>query len=101
MGEITVNRATDLRLARLYYFVFIGALGFSSPFINLFYLQQGLNGAQIGLVVLISSLAGLVVAPLWGRLSDGGLSILRLLQVSLIATAIVLVIRSQLATLVG
>jgi MFS transporter, PPP family, 3-phenylpropionic acid transporter len=101
MGETTLNRATDLRLARLYYFVFIGALGFSSPFINLFYLQQGLNGAEIGLVVLVSSLAGLVVAPLWGRLSDGGLSIIRLLQVSLIATAIVLVIRSQLATFVG
>lgn len=96
MGEITPNRATDLRLARLYYFVFIGALGFSSPFINLFYLQQGLNGAEIGLVVLVSSFAGLVVAPLWGRLSDGGFSILRLLQASLIATAVVLVIRSQL-----
>lgn len=91
-------RVRDLRLARVYYFVFIGALGFSSPFINLFYLQQGLNGAEIGLVVLISSFAGLLVAPLWGRLSDGGFSIIRLLQLSLVATAVVLVIRSQLGT---
>lgn len=97
MGETTVKHVTDLRLARIYYFVFIGAVGFSAPFVNIFYLQQGLTGSQIGLVVLFSSVVGLVVAPLWGRLSDSGFPITRLLQIGLLATAVVLVIRSQLS----
>lgn len=99
MGE-TVKHAADLRLARIYYFVFIGAVGFSAPFINLFYRKQGLTGAEIGLVVLFASVVGLVCAPLWGRWSDSGFPITRLLQIGLLSTAVVLVIRSQLSDFV-
>ncbi len=87
----------DLGLGRIYYFLWIGAVGFSNPFINLFYRQQSLNGAEIGLLITLGSLAGLVAAPMWGRLSDSGISLLRLLQIGLVVTGAILVVRSQLA----
>lgn len=97
---MTVIRSNDLNLARIFYFVWIGALGFLFPFVNLFYRQQGLSGAEIGLVITFASIVGLISAPLWGRWSDGGTSITRLLQIGLLATASILVIRSQLNTFV-
>lgn len=85
----------DLRLARIYFFVFVGAIGFYAPFVNIFYREQGLSGAEIGLVVTVGSIVGLFAAPLWGRWSDAGASLPRILQLGLIATGIMLVILSR------
>lgn len=85
----------DLRLARIYFFVFFGAIGFYAPFVNLFYRERGLSGAEIGLVVTVGSVVGLVAAPLWGRWSDAGVFLPRLLQLGLIATGITLLVLSR------
>lgn len=57
----------DLSRARLYYFLFYGGLGFMSPFLNLFYIQQGLNGTQIGWVTSLGAFIMLVAAPFWAE----------------------------------
>jgi len=53
----------DLIFARAYYFAFMGGWGFILPFINLFYVSQGLSGAQIGTIGSVSSVVGLIVSP--------------------------------------
>jgi PPP family 3-phenylpropionic acid transporter len=55
----------DLWLARIYYFAFMGGVGFISPFLNLFYVSLGLTGKQIGIFASTSAVIGLVAAPLW------------------------------------
>lgn len=55
----------DLWITRLYYLMMVGGGGFLSPFLNLFYVRQGLNGIQIGWVVAIGSVVSLIAAPIW------------------------------------
>jgi PPP family 3-phenylpropionic acid transporter len=85
----------ELWLARVYFFLWIGGVGFYAPFINLFYRQQGMTGAEIGLIITIGSAVGLVAAPLWGRWSDAGAPLTRLLQLGLLITGTALVVLSQ------
>ncbi|GIL15880.1 MAG: MFS transporter [Chloroflexota bacterium] len=85
----------DLRLARIHFFLLIGGVGFAYPFANLFYRWRGLSGTEIGLILTISSVIGLIAAPLWGRRSDANASLTRLLQVGLIASALALLALSQ------
>jgi len=85
----------DVNLARLYFFVWIGALGFSFPFANLFFRQQGLSGTEIGLVLTAGSVAGLSASPLWGRWSDGGAPLTRLLQIAFVITSVGAFVQSQ------
>ena len=54
----------DLIFARAYYFAFMGGWGFILPFINLFYVSLGLSGTQIGTIVSVSSIVGLIVSPI-------------------------------------
>jgi PPP family 3-phenylpropionic acid transporter len=54
---------SNLLFARVYYFAFMGGWGFILPFINLFYVSLGLSGTQIGTIGSVSSLVGLVAAP--------------------------------------
>jgi PPP family 3-phenylpropionic acid transporter len=69
--EITQKASIrNLLLIRVYYFFYFGAMGAVSPFVNLFYIQNGLTGTQIGLLGTISALVGFLSAPVWGRLND-------------------------------
>ncbi len=85
----------DLDIARLYFFVWIGGLGFSFPFANLFFRQQGLSGTEIGLLLTFGSMAGLIASPLWGRWSDSGAPLTRLLQLAFLVTAAGVFAQSQ------
>jgi len=60
----------NLSILRFYYLLLGIGGGFLSPFISLFYKQQGLSGTQIGLLATFAGMAALLAAPLWGRLSD-------------------------------
>ena len=53
----------DLFFARAYYFAFMGGWGFVLPFVNLFYVNIGLSGTQIGTVASLSAVVSLVVSP--------------------------------------
>ena len=79
----------DLWMLRLYYFTMVGGGGFVSPFLNIFFAGQGLDGVKIGVITAIGSVVGLVAAPMWTRFSVQNKHPLRLLQISLILTAIV------------
>lgn len=78
----------DLWRIRLYYFVWTGGGGVLYPFISLFYVQNGLSGAEIGLLATVSSVIALLAAPLWGRWSDNVHRPRRLLQGSLLGSAL-------------
>jgi PPP family 3-phenylpropionic acid transporter len=54
----------DLFFARAYYFAFMGGWGFILPFLNLFYVNLGFSGTQIGTITSTSSIVGLLFAPL-------------------------------------
>jgi PPP family 3-phenylpropionic acid transporter len=73
----------NLWVIRLYYFVWIGGVGFLHPFINLFFNRQGLNGTQIGWLTTLGAVLGLLSAPFWGRWSDRAAHPRYLLQLSL------------------
>lgn len=88
----------DLWLVRVYFFLLIGGVGFAQPFVNLFYRQQGLTGTEIGLVLTAGSIIGLLASPWWGRWSDAGAPLTRLLQLGLVAAGITLIVLSQQST---
>jgi PPP family 3-phenylpropionic acid transporter len=85
----------NLSTLRFYYLLLGVGGGFLSPFITLFYKQQGLSGTQIGLLATFAGMAALVAAPLWGRLSDAAAHPRRWLQVELVASCACLLLLSQ------
>ena len=90
----------NLSILRLYYLTLGVGGGFLSPFITLFYQQQGLSGTEIGLLATFAGMAALVAAPLWGRLSDAAAHPRRWLQVELIASCLCLLLLSRQAAFV-
>lgn len=87
IDALAPNRV-DLWRIRLYYFVWTGGGGVLYPFISLFYVQNGLSGTEIGLLATVSSVIALLAAPLWGRWSDNVPRPRRLLQGSLLGSAL-------------
>jgi MFS transporter, PPP family, 3-phenylpropionic acid transporter len=88
-------RAKNLWLIRLYYLFYFGAMGAISPFINLFYIHNGLSGTEIGLLGTISALVGFLAAPIWGRLNDVARRPRVVLQVALCANSLAYYFLSQ------
>lgn len=82
----------NLYLTRLYYFLVVGANGFLFPFISLYYVRQGLSGLEIGLLGTVQASVGLVAAPMWGRWNDRSNRPRLLMQVALVATAVLMLI---------
>jgi MFS family permease len=85
----------DLWLVRLYYFIWMGGLGFILAFINLFFRRQGLSGTQIGVLGTVASVASLIAAPVWGHWSDRVPQPRRLIQIGLVVSAIMMMLLSQ------
>ena len=82
----------DLWLTRAYYFLFLGGSGFIAPFLNLFYVRVGLSGTEIGIVTALTSVAALIAAPVWANASRTFRHPRALLQIALVATAIIYLI---------
>ncbi len=91
----------DLWLMRAYYFLWIGAGGFLMPFVALVYQARGLSGAEIGLLSTCGALAGMLAAPVWGRMGDRSAAPRRLLQVALLSSAILTLLRGMQTTFWG
>ncbi len=94
VGSSSLTRR-DLWVIRAYYFFLVGGGGFVAPFLNLFFTRQNLDGFQIGVIVAVGSVVGLLAAPAWTRWSARSRRPLRLLQISLVLTAVVTVALSQ------
>lgn len=77
----------DLWLTRLYY-VFLPAGGFVVPYLNLFYTRLNLTGVEIGTVGATSAVITLLTAPLWANRAERSDYPRRLLQISLLLTAL-------------
>jgi len=55
----------------LFWFVYFGSLGIFYPYFTLYLRENaGLTGTQIGLILAISPLAGMIAQPIWGQLAD-------------------------------
>ena len=85
MQNSSSNR--DLRIIRIYYFLWIGAGGFLNPFVSLFYQAKGLNGTEIGLLSTFGAITGMLAAPIWGRWGDASRHPRRLIMLALLASA--------------
>ena len=80
---------------KLFYLWYFMAAGIYFPYLSLYLRAIHLDGAQIGLVASTAPLAGVVLQPLWGTLSDRygwrkPLLTLSLLAAALIAPAVAL-----------
>ena len=61
LKRLSIPEQRDLWLARMYYFSYMGGMGFLAPFLNLFYTSQvGLNGKQIGTLASTGAVIGLI-----------------------------------------
>ena len=55
----------------LFWFVYMGALGIFFPYYSLYLRENaGLSGTQLGLILAIMPLVGIVAQPFWGQVSD-------------------------------
>jgi len=77
----------NIRLIRIYYFLWIGAGGCLSPFVTLFYKARGLTGTEIGLLSTFGAIMGMLAAPVWGRKGDASRHPRRLIMLALLASA--------------
>jgi PPP family 3-phenylpropionic acid transporter len=55
----------------LYWFFYFGSLGIFYPYFTLYLRENaGLSGTQVGIVLAISPLIGMLAQPLWGQVAD-------------------------------
>ena len=73
----------------LYWFAYFGSLGIFYPYFSLYLRENaGLTGTEVGLVLAISPLIGMLSQPLWGQVADRTGARTRTLAVLTVATAI-------------
>lgn len=83
----------NLRLIRLYYFLWIGGSGFLGPFVSLFYKAQGLSGTEIGLLGTFGAITAMLAAPVWGRWGDRLHNPRRLIMIALLGSSLLALLR--------
>lgn len=72
----------------LYWFTYFGSLGIFYPLFTLYLRENaGLTGSQVGLVLAISPLIGMIAQPLWGQIADRTGARGRILAVLTLGTA--------------
>ena len=55
----------------LFWFTYFGSLGIFYPYFSLYLRENaGLSGTQLGLVLAISPMIGMIAQPLWGQMAD-------------------------------
>lgn len=67
-GGGDLNRG--LFYAKLFYFFFFAAIGCLVPYLNVYFAQKGLTGAQIGWLGSVAPMIALTANPLWGAIAD-------------------------------
>jgi PPP family 3-phenylpropionic acid transporter len=81
------KRSSFLPLALLYAIIFMSRGGYSY-YIGLYYTSLRLSNAEIGLLSAMGALVGLVGQPLWGSITDYAPNKNRILQLTLLMTAL-------------
>jgi PPP family 3-phenylpropionic acid transporter len=55
----------------LFWFIYFGSLGIFFPYFSLYLRENaGLSGTQLGAILAISPLVGMIAQPLWGHVAD-------------------------------
>jgi MFS transporter, PPP family, 3-phenylpropionic acid transporter len=55
----------------LFWFVYFGSLGIFFPYFTLYLRENaGLSGTEVGVVLAISPLVGMIAQPIWGQIAD-------------------------------
>ena len=55
----------------LFWFVYFGSLGIFFPYFALYLRENaGLSGTEVGFILAISPLAGMIAQPIWGQIAD-------------------------------
>ncbi len=73
----------------LYWFTYFGSLGIFFPYFTLYLRENaGLTGTQVGLVLAISPLIGMIAQPLWGQVADRTGARTRVLAILTLCTAL-------------
>ncbi len=93
--KLSTAEQRDLLLARLYYFSFMGGWGFLFPFLNLFYVDIGLNGTQIGTIASTEAIVGLIAAPIWANEVKKHANPRRFLQAAMLFSAVFYILIGQ------
>jgi len=83
---------------RAIYFFYFAALANLAPYSALYYQSLGLSGGQIGILLGIAPIAGLIAAPSWGALADTTRQNKRILLLTIAASAISIFILSFIHT---
>jgi MFS transporter, PPP family, 3-phenylpropionic acid transporter len=85
----------------MYYFLYYGAISILFPFLALFYQNQGMTGAQIGLLAAISPIISFFGAPLWTGAADASHRHKLVAMLSTLGVVIVAFIFPSVATFGG
>lgn len=64
------ERDRQLRSVRALYFAYFAAFGLMSVYLNVYLLQNGLSGTQIGTISATAALLGMIGGPAWGAIND-------------------------------
>jgi PPP family 3-phenylpropionic acid transporter len=73
----------------LFWFVYFGSLGIFFPYFSLYLRENaGLSGTQLGAILAISPLVGMIAQPLWGHVADRTGARSRLLAFLTLGTAL-------------
>lgn len=55
----------------LFWFTYFGSLGIFFPYFSLYLRENaGLSGTELGIILAVSPLAGMIAQPLWGQVAD-------------------------------
>ena len=55
----------------LFWFIYFGSLGIFFPYFSLYLRENaGLSGTELGVILAIPSLVGMIAQPFWGQVAD-------------------------------
>lgn len=91
----------DLWFTRWYYLMWFGGAAIHFPFLNLFYLDLGLTGSEIGWLGSMGAIVTLLTAPFWTGRSAHWNSPRAMLQLFLIISAVTFFLLSQQVAFLG
>lgn len=70
LTEAATSIKQGLFIAKIYYFLFFGAVGCLVPFLNIYLEAKGLSGVQLGWLGSIAPMTALAANPFWGAIAD-------------------------------
>jgi len=88
--RLKLKGGTSLKLKiSMFYLAFYLGMGAFMPFMSLFLHERGFNGGEIGLILAVGSLTGIVAQPLFGLINDLAKDYRTILKLTTLLSALV------------